>query len=103
MYRLITILTISLLVACTPIPSKKHDAIIDEIAEKDREMINHLADKSFVYKMTINDDSIEEIVLSIDFYEDGKLIETNQEFATHVSGQGDITFAYIQNVFQNKY
>lgn len=90
--------------ACSSITDETTgDAMITEHTKMNKDLVQMLADRSFVFDIKLKDESIEEVCLFVDYYKDGELVEEIHKFATHTSDQEKITVAYVQQIFQDTY
>lgn len=106
MFRILASLILTLtIVACSPFSqSSDHAAIINEVSKPPYDqLLQVMGDKVFIYDLSIKDKTIEEIHLFVDYYEAGEFVETMVEFSTFVEDEKELTFAYIQQIYQDIY
>lgn len=92
-----------MLVACSSAdPAAKHaDAIITEAEGINEQILGVLSDRIFAYDLEIKDESIDEVEMSLDVYQDGKFIESGQQFSMPVEEIDQLVLAYVQQIFDH--
>src|SRR5690625_2793747 len=105
MVRILVSLILVTLIACSPFSqSSDYAATIDEVKQSPYDqLLQVMGDKAFVYDLSINDKTAEEIHLFVDYYEVGEFVETMVEFSIAIEDEKKLTLAYIQQVYQDTY
>lgn len=89
----------------SPSSFQGRDAIINEaeLTNFEGQLINTITERSFVYDMELNNETITEIQVTIDVYEHGELVNTVVNMGSSFSEEerkGDIRLVIMQQLFE---